>query len=411
MTDFLEGVRVIEAAVLLNGDALGMYLGDHGADVIKVEQPPLGDYVRDIHGTLAPRQSVTHLQCNKNKRSLSLNLRTDEGREIFWRLLSTADVFVDGFAGDACSRLGIGYEDQRARKPDIIYCQVSGFGATGPYASIPTHGQMMNALAGAQPAVMGSDGFVEPVDARLTHGVFGVGMGPDVVALHAAYHIAAALLRRARTGAGACIDIGASDAIVVSGWRCLSQYLNDDRITDRRGTIPDKERSDAAKYQLYETADKKIVLFCAIEHKFWRRFCELVGRPDLADRGDVSLPVDHAYGDVELRRELQAIFHTRTLESWVQLAAEHQLPIGPNYASTSELVADDHLRTRGVFVNEEHPLAGPFTYTGRPSIVQGEPGYRLRRPAPTVGEHTDELLAELGYAPSQIEGFRDREVA
>ena len=334
MTDFLEGVRVIEAAVLLNGDALGMYLGDHGADVIKVEGPPQGDYLRDMHGTLAPRQSVTHLQCNKNKRSLSLNLRTDEGREIFWRLLSTADVFVDGFAGDACSKLGIGYEDQCAHKPDIIYCQVSGFGAVGPYAPIPTHGQMMNALAGAQPAAMGPDGFVEPVDARLTHGVFGVGMAPDVVALHAAYHITAALLRRARTGAGACIDIAASDAILVSGWRCLSQYLNDDRITDRRGTLPEAERNDAAKYQLYETADKKIVLFCAIEHKFWSRFCELVGRPDLTDRGDASVPVDFAYGDVELRHELQAIFHTRDLASWVQFAVEHQLPIGPDYAST-----------------------------------------------------------------------------
>ena len=401
MTDFLDGVRVIEAAVLLNGDALGMYLGDHGADVIKVEQPPEGDYLRDMHGTLAPRQSVTHLQCNKNKRSLSLNLRTDEGREIFWRCCRPPTSSSTASRATPVRGSASVTKSNAARKPDIIYCQVSGFGAARSVRSDPDARADDERARRAQPAAMGPDGFVEPIDARLTHGVFGVGMGPDVVALHAAYHIAGALLRRERTG---CRRLhrhrGRLTPLVVSGWRCLSQYLNDDRITDRRGIIPDDERSDAAKYQLYETADKKIVLFCAIEHKFWRRFCELVERPDLADRGDVSLPVDHAYGDVELRRELQAIFHD---EGPCVVGAARRRPsssrIGPNHASTSDLLADEQLRSPGRVRRGRastrralHLHRAGQHREGRVRLLAC--AVPLQRSAST----RDELLAELGYS-------------
>jgi len=140
MIELLKGVRVIECAVLFNGDQTGRHLADLGADVIKVEAPGVGDYLRDFLGQIAPHHSPAHLFANRNKRSITLNLRSDEGREVFWRLLATADIFVDGFAGDACAKMGIGYDDQRKVKPDIIYAQCSGFGAHGPYAQIPTHG-------------------------------------------------------------------------------------------------------------------------------------------------------------------------------------------------------------------------------------------------------------------------------
>src|SRR3954470_14734240 len=143
----LEGVRVLESATLFTGDHVGTLLGDLGADVIKIESPFQGDYLRDFLGQITPHHSPAHVQVNKNKRSVTLDLRTDEGKEIFWRLLETADVFLDGNAGDALDRLGVGYAEQRKRKPDIVFCQVSGFGHGGPYGRVPTHGQMMNALA------------------------------------------------------------------------------------------------------------------------------------------------------------------------------------------------------------------------------------------------------------------------
>src|SRR5271156_3733588 len=160
MIKLLEGIRVLECAVLPTGDNTSRLLGDLGADVIKVERPGVGDYLRDLGGTITPRHSALHLLANRNKRSVTLNLRSEQGREIFFELLRTADIFVDGFAGDACDRLGIGYQAQRAVKPDIIYCQASGFGAHGPYGQIPVHGYMMGGVAGDVIVEVGEDDLV-----------------------------------------------------------------------------------------------------------------------------------------------------------------------------------------------------------------------------------------------------------
>src|ERR1700676_2670794 len=132
------------------GDQTSRLLGDLGADVIKVERPGTGDYLRELGDRITPQNSVFHLLCNRNKRSIELGLRSEAGRAVFYDLLATADVFVDGFAGDACEKLGIGYEAQRAVKPDIIYCQASGFGTRGEYSQIPVHGYMMGSVAGQE---------------------------------------------------------------------------------------------------------------------------------------------------------------------------------------------------------------------------------------------------------------------
>ena len=158
----LSGVRVIEFGILFNGDMVGMLLADMGAEIIKVESPVVGDYLREMHGHVAPSFSPTHLQANKNKRSVTLDLNAPDGQEAFWRLLETSDVFLDGLSGQACERMGLGYAAQRARNPRIIYCQHSGFGASGPYAAIPTHGVMLRALAGGMPHAMGDDGRMHP---------------------------------------------------------------------------------------------------------------------------------------------------------------------------------------------------------------------------------------------------------
>jgi crotonobetainyl-CoA:carnitine CoA-transferase CaiB-like acyl-CoA transferase len=407
MSELLTGVRVVECAVLFNGDTVGMHLGDMGADVIKVESPGQGDYLRDMLGQIVPHHSPAHVQVNKNKRSVTLDLRRAEGLDVFWDLLRTADVFVDGFLAGVCDRLGIGYDAQRAVKPDVVYCHYSGFGGRGPYARIPTHGQMMNALAAAVPLAMSADGLVR--ERPSTEPMGGTTIGGDGTAagaVHAAMKVAAALVRRQRTGQGCFLDAAGADGVVAQGWIAAVYGLNEDRLADRRGLREkgDTERT-AARYNFYATADDRFVLFCAIEPKFWARFCEGVGRTDLIGEQATEGPVDFGHRDEALRRELQAIFATRTQAEWVAFARDHRLPLGPAHQTAADLRTDPQIAARQIVVDGEHPLAGHFTYVGEPVIVDREP-YRVRRPAPLLGEHTDEVLRELGRSDADIVALR-----
>lgn len=407
----LSGTRVLESAQLFNGDTLGALLADLGADVIKVESPFRGDYLRDMLGQVAPHNSPAHLQINKNKRSIALDLRTETGREIFWNLLSTADVFLDGNSADALTRLGVGYDDQSRRRPEIVYCQYTGYGATGPYARIPTHGQMMNAAAGGTPVEMDETGMVRPYHgAQVFNGIASGGEGTAAGATFAALHVAAALVQRDRTGRGCYIDVSASEAVISSAWIAATYQLNDARITDRR-SLPepiDPSGTASAKYQFYRTADDRFVLFCCIEPHFWKNFCKIAGRDDLiGDSG--SGPVDFAVTDdpeQALRREVQKIIETRTQAEWTRLSAEHDLAIGPALQA-DELRTDPQLSARGAFIDSEHPVAGPFTHVTLPALVDGRRSTELRHHAPALGEQTDEILSEAGLGADAIASLRE----
>lgn len=392
--------------MLFNVDRLGCLLEDMGADVIKVESPGRGDYPRDMLGEVVPHCSPAHLEVNKNKRSVTLNLCQDEGREVFWKLLETADVFVDGNAGAALPRLGVGCEEQKRCKPDIVYCQYTGYGSTGPYGPIPAHGQMMDALAAAHPTRMGDDGCIHSFTPDTQMGTMADGGGPSAGAVYAAYAVAAALVQRGRTGEGVFIDASAADAVAANAWIHLTYALNEDRITDRR-SIPQGSQSESheARYQYYATQDGKVLLFCCIEQHSWARFCSLVGREDLVG-SDQAGPVEFGASEL-LRRELQQIIGKRDLVEWVRLTADHRLPMGPAYVSAKELPSDPHLSGRELFVETEHPAAGPCTNIGLPTIVGGQP-YEVRHHAPALGEHAAEVLAELGYSAGDLELLRSR---
>lgn len=414
MFKLLEGVRVLEAAVLFNGDNVGMLLGDLGAEVIKLESVGRGDYLRDFLGQIVPHQSPAHLQVNRNKRSVALNLKDEQGRQAFFELLKTVDIFVDGFAGDACEKLGIGYEAQKAVKPDIIYLQYTGYGAAGPYSQIPTHGRQMNALVGGLPARMNENGFVERVfNTQYMGGTEMSAGGPMAGAPFAALAAVSALSQRQRTGKGTYIDVAGSDAVLMGSWVGASYVLNWDRITDFVGLYPQTQpnggsEGESARYQLYETQDGYQVLFCAIEPKFWNNFCEVAGRDDLMER-DAKAPVDFAGGDDTLRREIQSIFHTRTLEEWTRIAAERDIAMGPAHR-LEDVVGDPHIRFRGLVSEQAHPVAGPFTYITYPAMIDGE-RYGAVAPAPGLGEHTAEVLAEIGVSVDEIENMKRRGAA
>lgn len=401
MTNLLDGVRVVESAVLLNGDTVGMLLGDLGADVMKVEAPPAGDYLRYFLGQIVPGVSVAHAQVNRNKRSVLLDLTDDGDRAQFWKLIDTADVFIDGNRPGVCDRLGIGPDAMRARKPSLVYVQHTGFGAHGPYANVPTHGMLMNALVGAHAVQRGDDGLLQ----RGTFEVDGANLGGEatsVGALHAALYAVAALLRARDTGQGAYIDVAGSDATALTAWLAMVLQRNDSRITDRSGMAA---RSDGemtgSRYQFYETSDGRVVLFGCIEQRFWDTWARAAGRPDLVGRNADTSNAAVDWGDATERRLIAEVIATKTLAQWLELAAEHGFALGPAHQSIAEVAADPHIAGRNVFVEGEHPVAGPISYVGSAAIVDGAP-FTVRRHAPAPGEHTDEVLAELAANPDSV---------
>jgi formyl-CoA transferase len=388
----LSNFRIIESSMLLNGAATGMMLVDLGAEVIKVESPGMGDYIR------LPETRHLHLQTNKGKKSLALDLKQEAGREIFYRLLETADAFVTNAVAGANEKLGIAYEQLRSRKPDIVYCQNTGFGATGPFGQVPSHGQMMDAMGGALPFVMGDDGLAVPKAdyVRRTNTMVSAGDGVSMGAIYAAFHIAAALAQRERTGQGAYIDVSSAQAVVASAWLAATAQIN---RPERRGWWQDPANTrPVARYQAYAAKDGKMLLFCPEEEKFWSKFCDLVERPDLKPekRGE------------PLRRAIQTIIATRDRAEWLALATEHRLPIGPINDGIDEVRTDPQVASRPMFV-EGQADGKPFTYIGQPAIVDGKP---ITAPdaAPELGQDNHSLLADLGYDPAAIADLEARQV-
>jgi crotonobetainyl-CoA:carnitine CoA-transferase CaiB-like acyl-CoA transferase len=400
VTGLLRGVKVVEAAVLLVGDYLGMLLADEGADVIKLEQPGIGDYLRKILGQFAPDNSPLHVMVNRNKRSLTLDPRSPEGAEVLRRLIADTDVFVTGHVGDVPAKLGMDYETLRAMNPRIVYCQSTGFGAEGPYATIPTHGAMMEKLGGSPTLALGDQGRVVEVAEGLP--ASGVILGP----LFGAYAVAAALIKRERTGEGSYIDISCSDAVVASSWPKATGLLNEAKLqpSEDVATFPKGGLPAAAKYTYYQTSDEKYVLFCCIEKKFWDNFCIAAGRPDLCPRHSKLTVVDYGEDDFELMDELQRVFHTKTLAEWVEIFRTQDIPAGPAL-TIAEVPDDPHLRARQIIVDEHHPVIGDLRVVGNPIRTLGET-FEVERHAPSLGEHTDEILADLGFGADERDELR-----
>ena len=400
MTRLLAGVRVMESAQLLNGDTVGMFLGDLGADVVKVEAPPRGDYLRYFLGQLVPGYSIPHLQVNKNKRSVALDLKSDAGREAFLRLVESAEIFVDGNRPGVLDRLGVGYEVQRARNPRIVYVQHTAYGTIGPYRDIPTHGMMMGALAGAHLVEEGADGFLHRRDPQI-NGTEIAGEATVTGAAHAAMWACAALVRSRATGEGAYLDVSAADAVVVSAYYPVLDQLNGPRVTDRSG-MAQMESGElvGSKYQFYKTRDDRVILFCCLETKFWRNFCRAAGREDLLE-DQAPDNVDADWGTPELRKQLTALFRTRDLADWVAMAAAHNIAMGPANQGVTEMSEDPGIQAHEVILDEHHPVAGDYAVIGTPVLVAGDP-YTVRYPAPSPGEQTSDVLYESGFTASEV---------
>jgi crotonobetainyl-CoA:carnitine CoA-transferase CaiB-like acyl-CoA transferase len=379
----LDGVTVLDVGRLMPSAIATFELAKVGADVIKVEFPPEGDYLRTNPPLIAGRGDM-HLDLNRNKRSICLDPSTDTGREALGGLIRRADVLVVAARPQSLRRLGLDDVSCRSINPGLIHCTISGYGTDGPYSGLGAHGLSSDAAAGIVPLVAGPDG-------RAVVASDYISVGPRAAGLHASLAIVAALYHRDRSGgAGRSIDVSQWDCAMAWNYRNIDQYVN----THER--IP-AYRELGFRYSIYTTRDDRQVLFAAPEPKLWKRFCHSVGRPDLAALStDAVIEFDdHVGGQVEL----QAIFRSRDQADWIDLAIREGVPIAP-VLSLEEIPGDLHVAHREMLVAGEHPLGGTVRLTGHPTKYGDD--HVSWRPAPELGGQTSEVLGELGFSASRI---------
>jgi crotonobetainyl-CoA:carnitine CoA-transferase CaiB-like acyl-CoA transferase len=405
----LDGVKVVELGLILPGAALGHLLADQGADVVKIERPPGGDYVRDFPEQVgdAGGQSFWHLVLNSNKRSLTLDLLRPEGVAVLHDLVRDADVFITNLIADQPARLGASYNALRAIKPDLVYCQLTGFGATGPYAVLPSHGLAMSAITGQCVLEPDADGWLNQVqDPGFGSGTQCAGQPVQAGPIWAAYGIAGALWQRSRTGEGCYLDVSNCDATLASAWIGVPPAVNPGAV--RIEATSQSMQLHSARHAFYETQDGKHVFVAMIEPKFWSRFCRELGREDLLEGLDEDVTafdaLDEEQNVVHLR-ELREIFLTRTRDEWTAFFLANDLPCAP-VNRTFELADDPQLLARGTFVDVPRPDGqGTFRVATEPLRIAGEKR-QPPRPAPAPGQDTEAVLVGLGYDTPRIEALR-----
>jgi len=393
----LAGVRVVESS-LLGPAAITTHLADLGAEVIKVESPS-GDYVREMTWPIVNGTSLLHLHVNRGKKSLTLDLRTPEAVEIYLDLVRGADVVVEAMRPGSLERRGLGYEKLHAVNPRIVFINVSGYGMTGPYKDMPSHGIAFDTWAGLVSPGTDEDGFCYITE----HPSMGMHAGP----LFGALAVLAGIIRARETGEGCMMEIAQSDAAAYMDWYRSESWKAYERpeseVTGNKSDNYERRAPGTAgmkegvRYQMYESSDGH-VLFMASEQEFWRNFCQGVGRMELFEKWPGSKFADHARGNRELQRELRDLFEQKTSAEWIAFSNEHNTPIAP--VNTPKTIASDpQFQERFPWYPADRHGADMLPFPVRfPAETLPEPAM-----APTVGEHNTSVLRDiLGYDDTRI---------
>jgi crotonobetainyl-CoA:carnitine CoA-transferase CaiB-like acyl-CoA transferase len=378
---------VLDLTRLLPGGYATLLLADLGADVVKVEEPGKGDYIRwtpPLVGDL----STGHIALNRNKRSITLNLRTDGGRDVFLRLVERFDVVVESFRPGVMDRLGLGYEKLRDKNPRLIFCAITGYGQDGPRAQTAGHDANYASYAGML-SIVGEEGR-RPVIPGVQVGDLGGGGMSAVIA------ILTALVRRERTGEGDFCDVSMTDGIV--SWLSIhaTEYF-------AGGNPPERERMHLSGaypcYRVYPASDGWLSVG-ALEPQFWAALCEAIDRTDLV--GDAFAQGKRRD---EVVRELEGLFSTRSRDEWMKLFDGKDVCVAP-VNDFSEAFADEQVRHREMVVTGELPGTGAFEMIGNPIKLASDESSTVRRPPPGMGEHNEEILAEIDLGSDDVERLR-----
>ncbi len=389
-TGALAGLRVVDCSRVLAGPYCTMLLADYGAEVVKIEQPGTGDGTRQWGPPWVGGESAYFLSVNRNKRSLSLDLKTMAGRRILEQLAAGADVLIENFMPGTMDRLGLGYEALRRRNPGLIYCAISGYGQTGPYRDRPGYDFVIQAQGGIMSISGPADG--EP------HKV-GVAIVDITAGLFAASAILAALHHRRETGAGQYIDVGLLDAQVAWLANVAHNYLATGETPGRYGNA----HPNIVPYESFPTADGYLALAVGTDAQF-ERFCQASGRPDLWDDPRFRTNAARVANREDLVRRLRRLFRRRPTQEWLDLLLDAGIPCGP-INDIPTVLADPQVVAREMVQTAEHATAGSVQLLGPVAKLSATPA-RVASAPPTLGADSEAILGELGYDAEAIADLR-----
>ena len=383
----LEGIKVVDLSLFLPGPAMTQVMADHGAEVIKVEPLPEGEPNRKI-GLERDGVSVWFANTHRGKKSLTLNLKTEQGVEALLRLAETADVLVEAFRPGVVDRLGVGYRAVAARNPRIVYASISAYGQSGPYARTPAHDLAVEAMSGVLSVNVGWD------DRPWNPGLQAADMLASNIALSG---VLMALLRRERTGRGDHLDVALMDALIASMPNNLGPPL-----AEKRAPVPKDERSwgGNAMFRVYETKDGRFVALGGSEIKFATNLLAALGRPDLIEL--CKLPPGP--GQQPVRDFLEETFKTTTQAEWVAWMADKDVAFAP-VKTLREALDDPQVRHRRMVALD----ARGFEHIGVPIKFENEPG-RIDFGLPALGEHSEDILRGLGYSEAELAAMKAKGV-
>lgn len=391
----LAGIRVLDLTRVLAGPYCAMFLGDLGAEVVKVEQPGVGDDTRGWGPPFAGGESAYFLCVNRNKKSLTVDLKSAEGIALIRQLAERADVLIENFRPGAMDRLGLGEKELRAKNPKLVYASLSGFGADGPMADIPGYDLIVQAWGGLMSITGTEESGPLKVGVAIIDLVAGLMLGKAIVA---------ALYAREKIGVGQKIDTSLLEAEVAALINAGSNYLVGGNVPGRWGNA----HPSIVPYQSFQTADGFLVLGAASE-SIWKRLCPALNRADLTDDPRFAKNASRVENRKVLIAILSEIFMTRLTEEWVATLNKADVPCAP-VQTIDQVFAAPQVLHRNMLVEIGHPTAGTVKLAGIPVKFSATPA-SVRLPPPLLGEHTDDVLSSwLGMNEREITNLREKQI-
>lgn len=387
----LQGIRVLDLTRVLAGPYCTMFLGDLGAEVVKIEQPGVGDDTRSWGPPFVGGESAYFLCINRNKRSLSLDLKSDRGTELLRRLAESADVLVENFRPGTMDRFGLGEKDLRKANPRLIYASLSGFGADGPMRDWPGYDLIVQAWGGMMSITGAPDGEPTKVGVAIIDIVAGLMLGKTIVA---------ALFARERQGIGQKIETSLLEAEVACLINTGSNYLLGGKIPGRWGNA----HPSIVPYQSFKTRDSFLVVGVASEG-IWRRFCHVIERPELADDARFAKNPKRVEHRAELISVLTDLFLERDTSTWITLLGDAGIPCSP-VQTIDQVFGSPQVHHREMLVQVQHPTAGTLPMAGLPVKLSATPA-SIRLAPPLLGQHSEEVLqAWLGMDEDAVANLK-----